>query len=977
MRAGMAIFLVIVAAYQAQGSTVSIMEMHVPAADVAPHHQADSRIDLQLNLKALETLSKGQILDLALPDGTSVTAKVIHLNEIAERSVTGNDGIRNTVLSLLDGRGSYRIISRGSVPEKIVMTDVQGSIKIYQALLDGHGSGELIRQNPHQYFCIDLPRLERAALSGDIPTPIQLSQTPEIAELQQLQSKPAASNVLFLNYWGGTLSQTIWNEDYNNNEDIIYTPFSHDADATLFSQIDRYLMWLGWREVVEDYAPFDVNITTDIAVYNGASSENRSMIIATTSDAWFGSAGGVANLDSFGNNASGIGWAWNNDGDAFGQTMAHEAGHQMNLSHDGASGTQYYAGHGDWGPIMGAPFGKRYVQWSKGEYLNAYNVEDDLQIIGLKLGADLDLVGDTEAGAMQISSSAYIEGQIQPLGLGGGMDTDVYRFNLSTNENVMIDIAPLLGAEAEDYGSNLSLDAQLTDGVQILAQSVLSSEPMSNILFFDAALAAGSYYLVITALTPDADWLSGFGEYGNGGIYSISMSSSAIESDLSASVTASDREVYIGQLLDFTAWVQNIGNDASGGSVLKFYESTDAVISSADKQLLTRNISSLNSLESDFLEVQLEASDVVGTVYYGVCVDPVISETVIANNCSSAVPVLINGLGLDLDIAEAVELNEFNWQRGGDGSFFRQTLISMNEGDAAQSGVIGDDESSFLQLEITGPGWLSFNWKVSSETDFDYFRFKDSGLELSSISGEQNWALFEHELDASMHSLQWIYDKDPFATGGQDAAWLDQVRFVDRRFSVLSFDAQRVEGDSGTVGFEYTVQSEGGSSSSASVEYSVTGSGVHPANAVDFGGTFPSGTLNFDPGVTEQTLTIYVNGDVVLEQDETFDFSLSQPQGAILGNGISVQSMIEDDELDTDLDGVSDNMDNCLEKANASQINSDGDSMGNACDEDDDNDEVPDAVDNCPVDANPDQEDVCRLCFPIKIADGSISLICL
>jgi parallel beta-helix repeat protein len=60
---------------------------------------------------------------------------------------------------------------------------------------------------------------------------------------------------------------------------------------------------------------------------------------------------------------------------------------------------------------------------------------------------------------------------------------------------------------------------------------------------------------------------------------------------------------------------------------------------------------------------------------------------------------------------------------------------------------------------------------------------------------------------------------------------------------------------------------------------------------------------------------------------------------------------------DTDGDGTPDACDNCPLVANADQVNTDGDSLGNACDEDDDNDTVLDASDNCPLVANPDQKD--------------------
>ncbi len=55
--------------------------------------------------------------------------------------------------------------------------------------------------------------------------------------------------------------------------------------------------------------------------------------------------------------------------------------------------------------------------------------------------------------------------------------------------------------------------------------------------------------------------------------------------------------------------------------------------------------------------------------------------------------------------------------------------------------------------------------------------------------------------------------------------------------------------------------------------------------------------------------------------------------------------------IDTDGDGVADNVDNCAAVANAAQINTDGDSLGDACDTDDDNDAVADTSDKFPLNA--------------------------
>ncbi len=62
-------------------------------------------------------------------------------------------------------------------------------------------------------------------------------------------------------------------------------------------------------------------------------------------------------------------------------------------------------------------------------------------------------------------------------------------------------------------------------------------------------------------------------------------------------------------------------------------------------------------------------------------------------------------------------------------------------------------------------------------------------------------------------------------------------------------------------------------------------------------------------------------------------------------------------DRDPDDDDVWDPGDNCQLVANADQIDTDGDGLGDACDDDDDNDTVVDTSDNCPLVANPDQAD--------------------
>jgi len=64
------------------------------------------------------------------------------------------------------------------------------------------------------------------------------------------------------------------------------------------------------------------------------------------------------------------------------------------------------------------------------------------------------------------------------------------------------------------------------------------------------------------------------------------------------------------------------------------------------------------------------------------------------------------------------------------------------------------------------------------------------------------------------------------------------------------------------------------------------------------------------------------------------------------------------DDPDSDGDGVIDQDDNCVDASNADQTDTDADGLGDACDLDSDNDGVADEADNCPLVSNDDQADL-------------------
>lgn len=113
--------------------------------------------------------------------------------------------------------------------------------------------------------------------------------------------------------------------------------------------------------------------------------------------------------------------------------------------------------------------------------------------------------------------------------------------------------------------------------------------------------------------------------------------------------------------------------------------------------------------------------------------------------------------------------------------WFGQAAVSHDGIASARSYFIGNNQRSTLTTTVTGPGTLSFWWKVSSQANGDTFTFSDVAPGVNNavtISGEVDWNLQQVYLPAGLQTLQWVYAKNGSGTAGSDTAWLDQVSFV-------------------------------------------------------------------------------------------------------------------------------------------------------------------------------------------------------
>jgi M6 family metalloprotease-like protein len=105
-----------------------------------------------------------------------------------------------------------------------------------------------------------------------------------------------------------------------------------------------------------------------------------------------------------------------------------------------------------------------------------------------------------------------------------------------------------------------------------------------------------------------------------------------------------------------------------------------------------------------------------------------------------------------------------------------QTTTTHDGVDAAKSGTIPDYQTSVMQTTVTGPGLLSFYWKVSSEASCDLLLFYLDGIKQSGeISGESGWQPMSYTLTDGSHTLKWVYSKDSGDSSGSDCGWVDQL----------------------------------------------------------------------------------------------------------------------------------------------------------------------------------------------------------
>lgn len=371
--------------------------------------------------------------------------------------------------------------------------------KAYHYYSDGKGNVQVESVDINSVVCVDM-------YNGPMEPAAESHASAVSMAIPQLESLPGEVAVVYLDFDGQVVSGGKW-----NGGNTINAQPSGQTEAQMTN---------AFHVIAEDYRPYKLNVTTKESVYNAAPKNRRMRCIITPTTTAAPGAGGVAYIGSFdaGDDNTPC-WVFNlgGNGQTTGETCSHEVGHTVGLNHDGKSGgTEYYTGHGNWAPIMGASYNKAVTHWSKGEYTGANQKQDDVTVIATQNGFTwrTDEAGNTPsaAAALKIESDngTILASKNYGIILKAD-DVDFYSFKTAAG-SVTFTVKPAANFPDLDVLLNIT-DASGT----VLATANPTNSLSATITH---TLAAGTFYLKIDG-TGTGDPTTGYSDYGSVGEYTI------------------------------------------------------------------------------------------------------------------------------------------------------------------------------------------------------------------------------------------------------------------------------------------------------------------------------------------------------------------------------------------------------------------------------------------------------------------------
>lgn len=337
-----------------------------------------------------------------------------------------------------------------------------------------------------------------------------------------LNSFPSAQATILVDFDGHLVQSSVW-----NNGNPINCAASGLTDAQIIEAFNR---------AAEDFRPFNINLTTDEAVFLSKPLNLRMRIIVTATSSWMTPGyGGMAYVGSF---------TWGDDTPAFvfsdrhgyspkkvGETISHESGHTVGLSHQSKYGGDcntptetYNSGYGTgetgWAPIMGNSLSRNFSNWNNGPTpYGCTNVQDNLTIITTQNGFGYrvdDYAENLNGATYALQGNNFTAGGV----ISTNADKDAFKFTLNSNSNFYLTAIPF-NVSSNWIGANLDVRIELYNAAATLIKDY---NPLTTLgITIDTILNAGTYYMKVYGTGN-----SNIGAYGSLGAYTINGSFSGL-----------------------------------------------------------------------------------------------------------------------------------------------------------------------------------------------------------------------------------------------------------------------------------------------------------------------------------------------------------------------------------------------------------------------------------------------------------------
>ncbi|MCO7225340.1 trypsin-like serine protease [Pleionea sp. CnH1-48] len=128
------------------------------------------------------------------------------------------------------------------------------------------------------------------------------------------------------------------------------------------------------------------------------------------------------------------------------------------------------------------------------------------------------------------------------------------------------------------------------------------------------------------------------------------------------------------------------------------------------------------------------------------------------------------------DVNAAVDSSNIRWSNGGTVAWGTQSTHTSAGSTAVANGDINDNEASILLAVVENANKLSFDYKASTEENYDFFIVQVNGKTVFGKSGAMS--AFENktlELTGNKNRIAFIYQKDQEVSENDDTVYLDKV----------------------------------------------------------------------------------------------------------------------------------------------------------------------------------------------------------